>query len=494
MTARARQGGTAAGSAPSAVTLGARRTAGGGNVGVFVLGMAIAFGSANVSIAEDWPTFQHDNRRSGITQEKPSLPLTQAWVYSAPSPPQPAWSGHSKWDAYAEIRDIESMRNFDPAFFVTAVAERVCFGSSVDNGVHCLEAGTGKEDWVFLTDGPVRLPPTWYKGRVYFGSDDGYVYCVDGARGSLVWKYRASADDRLIASDNRFISEWPCRTGVLIQDDRVYFGASLLPWNVSYLCSLDAASGTELLKCTHQNIVMQGAMLCSPTHLYVSQGRSVPLAFDRASGRLLGGLAGSGNGGIYALLTPDDVLIHGHGQNHGSYGELRGFDARTKDHLATFPKASCMIVTDRFAYLQGREQFVAFDRIRYLDIEKRRVASIHRRDEINKQMKDLLKKAKADEARKLAGELKGLNDEIAGLTAALPACFLWKRPAKHPHALILAGDVLFAGGTDDVAAFQTSDGQVLWQAKVEGKAHGLALANGRLFVSTNRGKIYCFRG
>jgi hypothetical protein len=42
-----------------------------------------------------------------------------------------AWTGPAKWDSYANLRRLESMRNFDPAFFVIAVGDSVCFGSSV---------------------------------------------------------------------------------------------------------------------------------------------------------------------------------------------------------------------------------------------------------------------------------------------------------------------------------------------------------------------------
>ena len=45
--------------------------------------------AGNPALAEDWPTYRHDNRRSGVTQEKIQPPLEHAWIYSAPTPPRP---------------------------------------------------------------------------------------------------------------------------------------------------------------------------------------------------------------------------------------------------------------------------------------------------------------------------------------------------------------------------------------------------------------------
>jgi outer membrane protein assembly factor BamB len=44
-----------------------------------------------------------------------------------------------------------------------------------------------------------------------------------------------------------------------------------------------------------------------------------------------------------------------------------------------------------------------------------------------------------------------------------------------------------------VFAFDAATGKELWAASVTGKVHGLAVANGRLFVSTDLGTIHCFR-
>jgi outer membrane protein assembly factor BamB len=58
--------------------------------------------------------------------------------------------------------------------------------------------------------------------------------------------------------------------------------------------------------------------------------------------------------------------------------------------------------------------------------------------------------------------------------------------------LILAGNVLFAGGADQVMAVEADTGKTAWFETVEGAAKGLAVAGGRLLVSTDKGRIYSF--
>ena len=70
-------------------------------------------------------------------------------------------------------------------------------------------------------------------------------------------------------------------------------------------------------------------------------------------------------------------------------------------------------------------------------------------------------------------------------------CFPWKVRCEQPLSMVLAGKTLITGGHDSVSAFDASNGQKLWSGKAEGDVFGLAVADGRLFVSTNRGVIHC---
>ncbi len=115
---------------------------------MWVIGWILATGGN--AIGEDWPMFGHDSFRSNSTAEElPVDRLQLAWTYQSPQPPQPAWAGPAKWDAYAFVRGLRSMRQYDPVFHTSAVGDRVFFASSVDDSVHCVDAnafcGTGVE-------------------------------------------------------------------------------------------------------------------------------------------------------------------------------------------------------------------------------------------------------------------------------------------------------------------------------------------------------------
>ena len=444
----------------------------------------------------DWPTYRFDNRRGGVTPESIQVPLAAAWTYTPPSPPQMAWTGPAKWDSYANLRGLESMRNFDPAFFVIAVGDSVYFGSSVDDAVHCLEAKTGTETWVFHADGPVRLPPSWHGGNLYFGSDDGHAYCVEATKGALVWRQKPSGQETLLLNDGKLVSHWPCRTGVLVQDDIAYYGASLLPWEPSYLCAVDAKTGASegpgRYHLTLEHLTMQGAMLATPTRLYLPQGRQRPEMFERTSGRSIGGFGGSGQGGVFAVVSRSDEFVHGSGQNHGTDGELRGFDANSRDYFVTFPKATRIVVNDETAYLNTGTELSGFARARYLELAKHQTQLLTRQKTLKEQLEKLGDKSKEQVGEKLKEELKPIDGELATLAVSLSACYLWRTAADCPHDLILAGETLFAGGDGKVLAFDAPTGKLLWSAPVTGKAHGLAVAHGRLFISTDRGTIHCF--
>ena len=418
-----------------------------------------------ISAAEEWPTYMHDNARSGGTAETLDLStLRQAWVYTSPCPPRTAFSGAAPWDAIHDVGHravMTDMRDFDSALFVSVIGDSVYLGSSVTDSIHCLAIHSGEQKWAYTTDGPVRFPPSYDNGRLYFASDDGYAYCVDAGDGSFVWKYTPipPADRRLISNNGKLIPMWPIRTGTVVAGGHVYFAASLVPWRESYLCSVNATDGTENYRVSGGSTPM-GAILTSSTKIYLTQGRTFPSVYDRANGSLNrnlessgygGGLtnAGNANGGVYALITSDSTpqFVYGRGQSYGADSHptegsrLRAFNASTADSIATHAAAICMVVSDGTAYI-------------------------------------------------LTGTSLHAIARPAGPT-------VWTTGAGFdysPSTLIQAGSHLFVGGNGKVVAYDGSNGNELWSKLVTGRVRGLAAANGHLFVSTETGHIYAFGG
>jgi len=87
------------------------------------------------------------------------------------------------------------------------------------------DAETGEERWRYLANGPVDSPPTVASGFCVFGCGDGSVYCLTADDGGLVWRFKVSALERRIGSDDRLESPWPVNGSVLIVRDTVYFSA-----------------------------------------------------------------------------------------------------------------------------------------------------------------------------------------------------------------------------------------------------------------------------
>ena len=173
--------------------------------------------------ADDWPTYRHDCRRSGVSGEALAPPLSEDWVFTPLHPPTHAW-GDPQPKPIENNLELPRLR-FDDAFHTAAVGDAVYFGSSATHQVYALDAASGRVRWRFTTDGPVRMAPTVADGRVYVGSDDGRVYCLRAADGKVVWTFAAAPSPEMLIGNGRMISVWPVRTGGVVEGDVAYFGA-----------------------------------------------------------------------------------------------------------------------------------------------------------------------------------------------------------------------------------------------------------------------------
>jgi outer membrane protein assembly factor BamB len=453
---------------------------------IIVLACLVSSTFCPAASAVDWPMYQREVTRSGVTDEQPVLPLSELWVHKSQHAPQPAWPAPAKQDFWHELRELRPTVTYDRAFHTAVVGETLYFGSSADDKVYALDTASGEIRWEFYTEGPVRLAPNVANGKVYVGSDDGWVYCLKAEDGTLLWKHRPYDEERRIPGNGRVISTAPVRTGVLVDNGIAYYCAGLFPSREVFCCALDAESGEEIYCEQLKNVSPQGYLLASPTRLFVPAGRTTPAILNRENAEYLGSL--EGNGGAYAILAGDTVAS-GPGRRSGN--ELQIAEADTRESIASFPGIR-MVVKGDMAYLQSKDTLSALNRVQLVAIARERKPL---RDQFNA-LRDPRKQAERDgneaEVKRLDAEMAALEKAIAEKSDAMKACFLWEQRCDHPYALILAGDTLYAGGEGEIIAVNTADGDVLWEGEVLGKAHGLSVANGSLFVSTDAGAIHCF--
>ena len=143
-----------------------------------VLLISIVFISASAAAA-DWPMWRHNPGRTAASPEKLASPgdLSLAWerIYS---PRETVWDDPLNND----------LMQFDRIFEPVVHQGIMVIGFNDSDKVVGLDAESGESAWTFFTDGPVRLAPAAWKGKVYFTSDDGNLYCLNIKDGTLIWK------------------------------------------------------------------------------------------------------------------------------------------------------------------------------------------------------------------------------------------------------------------------------------------------------------------
>lgn len=447
--------------------------------------------------AEDWPMYRHDAARSGLSGDTLSFPLALQWAFIPPDPPDPAWP--------EPMKEIARTR-FDEVWQLAVAGDALCFGSSADGKVYCLDAATGALRWTFRTGGPIRVAPTLASGSVYAGSDDGFAYCLNLADGSLVWKVRAAYRDDLLLGNGRMISRWPVRTGVLVDNGVACFGAGVFPHESLFLVAVDAATGAPVWRndtCgevgyqqDYGGMTMEGPLLASEKFIFAPSGRAMPAVFNRADGTFHAWLSPGGKfGGTWAVLT-DDLLVAGVDTKRVYQPDK---SPRTQDApYAWFPGLQ-LVVAPETAYLVTHSDVAALDRSAFAEATRRRGEILKELDDLQKRMQMYKKRpADPDPAREqtlkqeqvdAASRIDVLSVEQRTVEASICR---WRKMSNLRDALVLADKRLVLGGENAVAALDTETGEEVWRAPLGGRAGDLAVAGGRLYVSTTDGRISCF--
>jgi outer membrane protein assembly factor BamB len=454
------------------------------------LAVSVIVFSVDVCLAGQWPAFRGDPDHTGVADQALPLPLRLAWTCQPTHPPQPAFRG-----GLAPSQDRVESITYDYVFEPVVGDGRIYFGSSSEDTVFCLDCATGERLWAFPTAGPVRFAPRLAADRLFFGSDDGWVYCLDAASGSLIWSLRAAPSEQRCIGNGRLISAWPVRTSTALAEDCVYFAAGLFPATGAYLCAADAQTG-QLRWRRRIPYSPHGELLVEGERLVVATGRTAPAEFRRSDGQPLGevpsprrALGGSFVGKLNDMLVwgPDESGVMFLRVSAEPIAERRLQDAGTTvEGRVTGLQAHSVVGRERL-YLVRREQVLAVD-----------WQLFHRAALENPQVK-WRRWEKASYPRYGAqpfglGRAGQLNAEDVVLFAELERAKAWSAANENRWTTaILVGGLLVLGGKDHVAVLDAETGNPLDTIDVQGEARGLAVSDGSLLVSTDRGILYCFR-
>ena len=359
------------------------------------------------------------------------------------------------------------------------MGQQIFVPSMVSDKVVAYDTDTGQQNWQFFCDGPVRFAPIAWQGRVYFASDDGCLYCLDAKEGTLLWKYHLAPTARKVLGNGRLISAWPARGGPVLHDGKIYCAASIWPFMGVFIDAVDATtgqivwensgSGANYIPQPHNSpafagVAPQGYMAAGAGKLLVTS-RTIPACFDAGTGELLyyrlsETTYGKTVGGCSASVWKDWYF-----NNQVVY--------RLSDGLGLGAISAHVMTDDTAVGIDAAGDVLAY-----------RLAETETPDPKDKKKTKTVAVAKA----------------------------VWKTRAEPAFDRIhlKAGDRLYgSNGQGEIAALQIPESKgtpnandrvgdpvqparIVWHGKVEGTVWNMLAGDGKLFVVTEEGRLYCF--
>lgn len=160
--------------------------------------------------AADWPMFRHDAQRSAATAVKLPDGLKEIWRTTVATPGDDILS--NSW------RSVGT-----PVISAPVAQGGLVFVSAADQGqVVAMDATTGKPAWTATLGSRLTGPPTLYRGLCVIGCHDGWVYALRAKDGQLAWRTRVAPWERRMVAFGRIESVWPAAGPVLVYNDVLY--------------------------------------------------------------------------------------------------------------------------------------------------------------------------------------------------------------------------------------------------------------------------------
>jgi outer membrane protein assembly factor BamB len=173
----------------------------------------------------DWPLYRHDRWRSGSSTEPGPNALDMRWTVSL----------KSELDDEAKVagpilHDWKENPVVKGPLSAPTIAGGIAYVTRPDaHELVAIDTTSGKVAWRFTANGRLDTPPAIHRGLCLFGSAAGWVYALRADNGELVWRMRAAPTDERIVAYGQVESPWPVPGAVLVMDDVAYFAAGRQP-------------------------------------------------------------------------------------------------------------------------------------------------------------------------------------------------------------------------------------------------------------------------
>jgi outer membrane protein assembly factor BamB len=431
--------------------------------------------------------WRYDAGRTAASPAPLPAALHLQWVRDLPKP-APAWS--------EEQYKLQFDRSYEPV----VMDKQIFVPSMVSDKVAAYDTDTGRQNWQFFCDGPVRFAPIAWQGRVYFVSDDGCLYCLDAQEGGLLWKLRLAPSDRKVFGNGRLISAWPARGGPVLQDGKIYCAASIWPFMGVFIYALDAATGRVVWENsgTGANYILQphnspafagvapqGYMTASADKLLVTS-RTVPACFDLKSGELLYYRLSDNSYGKYVGGCGASIWNDWYFNNKVVY--------RLSDGLGLGAISGHVMTRDAVVGIDGAGSVMA-----YRLAEKEAQDAKTKKPKTQAVAKALWKtrtEPALDRIHIAAGDrLYGSNGQ--GVVAAIQIPGRASVPARQETP----GDSPSVSAENRQASLDDATrsredarpaAEIVWHEKVSGHVWNMLAGDEKLFVVTEEGQLYCF--
>jgi outer membrane protein assembly factor BamB len=400
-----------------------------------------AFKHAKASPVPDeggWPCYRHNARRSDGTAETLPDKLTLLWENML---------------SRAKVNPVSSENENDPAWngpiSPPTVGKDSVYVSLPDRRqTVALDISNGREKWRFTAGGRVHLPPTLHHGLCLIASQDGCVYAVSAADGTLAWRLRARNMERQIMAYGQPESMWPVLNAFAFGD-------------VVYFASGRSSADPDGVQITAAH-VLTGELLFEKTLREYSALTDIP-ALDR-----------DGNFLYFPNISGWELDLKTHKENS----------------LAAVPAER---IKGRLLIASHPEKVKGPARIRLVD---------------GATWKGKIKGTMNWRYENATGELLAFTPDLTAAftfksnsihvksSAGKPVNI---SPRTIPCSMIVSGSKVVIAGTDEdgkkgCLQIYSSAGALLQEIAIPGNPmyDGLAVAHGRLFVSMKDGRLLCF--